>query len=278
MQTSACLGAETLLQLLKNYTRNAGIKTAITVGVVGLPNVGKSSLINSLKRARVTAVGNTPGMTKAVQEVVLDKHIKLLDSPGVVFVNAENDAAAALRNCIKIERLQDPLGPVAEILKRVPAKQLMALYKIGAFKGPDDFLQLVALQRGKLRKGGTPDMPAAARVVLQDWNDGKIPYFTSPPAREVTGLEGAAIVSGWSAEFNADEVFANERSAVIAHLPSMDDDSKNFFEAPTAGAAAADMEGIDAADDDEEPSSSGEAGEAPMQSRSDALRQPSQCL
>lgn len=47
-------------------------------------------------------VGNTPGVTKAVQEVVLDKHIKLLDSPGVVFASAENDAAAALRNAIKV--------------------------------------------------------------------------------------------------------------------------------------------------------------------------------
>ncbi len=79
---AGCLGADTLLQLLKNYTRNLGIKTAITVGVIGLPNVGKSSLINSLKRARVAQVGNTPGVTKAVQEVHLDKHIKLLDSPG----------------------------------------------------------------------------------------------------------------------------------------------------------------------------------------------------
>jgi nuclear GTP-binding protein len=53
---SECLGADALLQLLKNYARSADIKTAITVGVVGLPNVGKSSVINSLKRTRVAQV------------------------------------------------------------------------------------------------------------------------------------------------------------------------------------------------------------------------------
>ncbi len=53
-------------------------------------------------------VGNTPGVTKSMQEVHLDKNIKLLDSPGVVFADADDAAAAALRNAIKIEKLDDP--------------------------------------------------------------------------------------------------------------------------------------------------------------------------
>lgn len=56
LNSQECLGADTLLQLLKNYTRNLGVKTAITVGVIGMPNVGKSSLINSLKRSKVAQV------------------------------------------------------------------------------------------------------------------------------------------------------------------------------------------------------------------------------
>nr|CAH7762287.1 unnamed protein product [Callosobruchus chinensis] len=64
VQNSTCVGADLLMSLLGNYCRNKGIKTSITVGVVGLPNVGKSSIINSLKRSKACNVGAAPGVTK----------------------------------------------------------------------------------------------------------------------------------------------------------------------------------------------------------------------
>ena len=78
---STAVGTENLLNILKNYSRvegDAKAKSLITVGVVGFPNVGKSSLINSLKRSKAAATGNTPGVTKQMQEIQLDKNIVLL--------------------------------------------------------------------------------------------------------------------------------------------------------------------------------------------------------
>jgi nuclear GTP-binding protein len=112
LNSGECLGAEALIQLLKNYCRNADIKTAIKVGVIGYPNVGKSSLINSLKRARVCGVGSTPGLTKSLQEVHIDKHIKLIDCPGIVFSkDSHASPQVILRNCVKVETLPNPVAP-----------------------------------------------------------------------------------------------------------------------------------------------------------------------
>lgn len=225
LQTSDCLGAETLIKLLKNYSRSHDIKKSITVGIVGLPNVGKSSLINSLKRCHVVNVGATPGLTRSMQEVQLDKNVKLLDCPGVVMLKSGlNDASVALRNCKRIEKLEDPVGPVKEILKLCPAKLLVTMYKVPSFDAVDDFLQKVATVRGKLKKGGIVDVEAAARIVLHDWNEGKIPYYTMPPIRsqnEVSKSE-ARIVSELGKEFNIDEVYGAE-SSFIGSLKSVDD-------------------------------------------------------
>ncbi|ESW17385.1 hypothetical protein PHAVU_007G235000 [Phaseolus vulgaris] len=234
LQLSDCLGADTLLKLLKNYSRSHEIKKSITVGLIGLPNVGKSSLINSLKRCHVVNVGSTPGLTRSMQEVQLDKNVKLLDCPGVVMLKAqENDASIALKNCKRIEKLEDPISPVKEILKLCLPEQLVTLYKIPSFNegDVDDFLRKVATVRGKLKKGGIVDVAAAARIILHDWNEGKIQYYTMPPNRDQSEPSEVKIVSELAKEFNIDEVYNNE-SSYIGSLKSVDD--FNAVEVPSS--------------------------------------------
>ncbi|KAL3620524.1 Guanine nucleotide-binding protein-like nsn1 [Castilleja foliolosa] len=223
LQTSDCLGAETLIKLLKNYSRSHEIKKSITVGIIGLPNVGKSSLINSLKRSHVVNVGATPGLTRSMQEVHLDKNVKLLDCPGVVMLkSAASDPSIALRNCKRIEKLDDPVAPIKEIIKLCPERVLVTRYKTAGFNSVDEFLVNVANIRGKLKKGGIVDVEAAARIVLHDWNEGKIPYYTMPPTRNVEEPSEAKVVTELAKEFNVDEVYGAE-TTFIGSLKSVSD-------------------------------------------------------
>ncbi|KAJ3310925.1 Guanine nucleotide-binding protein-like 3 [Boothiomyces sp. JEL0838] len=212
---SECLGADTLIKLLKNYCRNVNLKTSITVGVVGFPNVGKSSVINSLKRSKVCGVGSTPGVTKVAQTIHLDKNIKLLDCPGIVFSkssNTKDTAQVLLRNCIKVELLEDPISPVDAILERCSVEQLRELYGLPEFHDTQSFLIEYARLRGKLLRGGIPDVESAARAIIQDWNQGRIPFYTVPPESGISKGPhvSSEIVSGWSAEFSLDGLIDSE--------------------------------------------------------------------
>lgn len=201
LQSSSAIGSEELLNLLKNYCRasfgegtGGNSKNMITVGIVGFPNVGKSSLINSLMRIRAVGVSAVPGFTKSLQEVILDKNIRLIDSPGVVFADGDT-AATSLRNCVNVEDMEDVMTPVQAILDKCPMAYLMQLYAIPKFPSKDAhaFLALVAKAIGKLKKGGVPNIDAAARTVLHDWNQGKIKFYCKPPAlnAESTGTSAA---------------------------------------------------------------------------------------
>ena len=131
---SAAVGTENLMNILKNYARvdgDAKTKSLITVGVVGFPNVGKSSLINSLKRSKAAATGNTPGVTKQMQEIQLDKNIVLLDSPGVVLMTNEQSDSLILRSAVRVEDLDDPIRPVEALLNRIEREELLKFYRIG---------------------------------------------------------------------------------------------------------------------------------------------------
>ena len=234
LQTNQAVGADELLGLLKNYCRvgNSDTKTIISVGIVGFPNVGKSSLINSLMRTRSVGVSSMPGFTKVSQEVILDKNIRLIDSPGIVFADGDS-TSTALRNCVNVEELEDVYTPIQAILEKCPQAYLMQLYSISKFKAQDTmaFLALVARSSGKLKKGGIPNVDAAARSVLHDWNDGKIKFYCKPPLPQSTGFE-TKVVTSFSKEldiYNLQEDDIRVLDAIEATVNEENQDCKQSF-------------------------------------------------
>ncbi|KAM4857592.1 LOW QUALITY PROTEIN: guanine nucleotide-binding protein-like 3-like protein [Urocitellus parryii] len=178
LKSKACFGAENLMRVLGNYCRLGEVRTHIRVGVVGLPNVGKSSLINSLKR-RCSSVGAVPGVTKFMQEVYLDKFIRLLDAPGIV-PGPNSEVGTILRNCIHVQKLADPVTPVETILQRCNLEENSNYYGVSGFQTTEHFLTAVAHRLGK-KKGGLYSQEQAAKAVLADWVSGKISFYTPPP-------------------------------------------------------------------------------------------------
>ncbi|ESO11270.1 hypothetical protein HELRODRAFT_194872 [Helobdella robusta] len=225
-RSSQCLGSDLLIAMLNTYCRNKNIKTSITIGIVGFPNTGKSSIINSLKRTKACNVGSTPGVTRSSQAVQLDKYIKLLDSPGVVMAtNASRPEDLVLRNCVKLESLADPIPTVSAILNRCNKQQLMLLYTLPDFKDINEFLQLVAKRYGLLKKGGLLDTTKAAKIIIKDWNGGKIRYYTEPPEQyNPSNHISLEIVSEMSREFNIDDLLKSHEDSIMQDLQNPADE------------------------------------------------------
>ena len=97
----------------------------MSVGFVGYPNVGKSSVINTLKSKRVCKQAPIPGETRVWQYIHLTKRIYLIDCPGVVYSKeGKNDIKTVLKNVVRTEKIQEPSYYVHHILEKIEAKTM----------------------------------------------------------------------------------------------------------------------------------------------------------
>ncbi|XP_006630731.2 guanine nucleotide-binding protein-like 3 [Lepisosteus oculatus] len=176
-----CVGNTCLLQLLEDYCQTHKQGNTVKVGIVGFPNVGKSSLINSMRGVPVCNVGVQRGITKCMQEVHISNHVKMIDSPGIIVAPSSCTAAVALRGLPETHQLQNPQDAVASLLKNCNKQQIMLQYTVPDFRNSLEFLTCFAKKRGFLQKGGIPDMEKAAATFLSDWTGAKLSYHSKPP-------------------------------------------------------------------------------------------------
>ncbi len=152
--------------------------------VLGIPNCGKSTVINALAPAAAAKTGNKPGVTKGKQWVKTRAGIELLDTPGLLWPKfASDDTAFKLAVCGSISDLVFPVYQVArqlaELLLRIDAQTVCARYKLE--QTPEDgdaFFTNLAVSRGLLGQGGRLRTEDAAAVFLQEFRNGKLGRFT----------------------------------------------------------------------------------------------------
>lgn len=163
--------------------RKGILNRPIRAMVVGIPNVGKSTFINSFAGKAATKTGNKPGVTKGKQWIKISKDIELLDTPGILWPKFE-DQTVGLRlafigsireEILNIEELS------IELIKFMAVKykgKLSARYNIEETEDPVDTLRNIADVRGCKLRGGELDLNKAAGFIMDDFRNGRLGHIT----------------------------------------------------------------------------------------------------
>jgi large subunit GTPase 1 len=157
-----------------------------SIGFIGYPNVGKSSVINVLMKKKRVGVAMMPGKTKHYQTLFLpdDKEYCLMDCPGLVFPSFTSSKADMLVNGIlPIDTLREYHEAISIIIKRIPRKVLASYYKIelADIYSATQFLQTLATKRGFYSGRNLPDEAKTAKLVLKDYVAGRLLYCNLRP-------------------------------------------------------------------------------------------------
>lgn len=183
--------AREVFKAIENLTRDKvargearGVKRTVRVMVVGVPNVGKSTIINQLHGGAVAQVGNRPGVTRANQWVRVGEYLEVLDTPGLLWPKLDDPVAA--RRLAYISAIRDEVVDtfalscaLLEDLTVLAPEALTARYKITdmSLRG-QALLEAVCRGRGFLLRGGEMDIERACAVVLDEFRDGKLGRLT----------------------------------------------------------------------------------------------------
>ena len=230
---SGLLAREDLLSILERRAEEAAGEGArarrkdgrVVVGMVGYPNVGKSSTVNALVEKKKTGVSATPGKTKHFQTLELGDGLLLADCPGLVFPSFTASRAELVCNgVLPIDRLTDVRQPVAVVAARIPRNRIERVYKMklplpathedqnrNATAG--EILRAYSAARGLTVQHGRPDEQRAGRAVLKDFINGKLLFCVGPEGYDgPMGVAGDAIVSS-SGENEEEEATATADAA-----------------------------------------------------------------
>ncbi|KAI9845193.1 MAG: GTPase required for pre-60S ribosomal subunit nuclear export and maturation [Thelocarpon superellum] len=187
-------GKGSLIQLLRQFSSLHSDRKQISVGFIGYPNTGKSSIINTLRKKKVCTVAPIPGETKVWQYITLMKRIYLIDCPGVVPPNqTDSEQDILLRGVVRVENVQNPEQYIDAVLRKCKPHHIERTYDMRDFHSATEFLEQLARKGGRLLRGGEADVDGVAKMVLNDFLRGKIPWFTPPPAvdgDEPKGIDG----------------------------------------------------------------------------------------
>ncbi|MBR9689639.1 MAG: GTPase RsgA [Candidatus Altiarchaeota archaeon] len=141
----------------------------LRVGVIGRPNVRKSSIINVLTGRGSARTSASAGYTKGEQWVRLSSNILLIDSPGVITWD-ESEDDLIVEDALSIDKSSDPISAALRLFEIHP----QVLGKLELTKKGEEALEEFAVKTGKLKKGGLPNTPEAAKMIIRRWQRGEL--------------------------------------------------------------------------------------------------------
>lgn len=151
--------------------------------VVGIPNVGKSTFINSYAGRAAAKTGNKPGVTRGKQWIKLGKNLELLDTPGILWPKIDDDTAGfhlallGSMNDLILNREEMVIRFLRELKTSFPGI-LFERYGITEETGDEEALRIVAVKRNAIQRSGEPDTDRAVSFILDDFRSGKLGKIT----------------------------------------------------------------------------------------------------